>query len=125
MHSFALTLVVCFGSSAEADHEKPSQALWASPFARERLAAMEAPEGMVAVPAGWFLMGSDPAFDRDAGPQEQPQRWVYLDGFRIDRFEVTNVHYLRFVLATGAFWPPYWKENPFPEKIAAHPVIGA
>jgi iron(II)-dependent oxidoreductase len=84
---------------------------------------MEVPGGMVLVPAGSFLMGSDPRKDRAAGPQEQPQHEVYLDPFRIDRFEVSNVEYLRFVLGTGADWPKFWRENPFPEKAALHPVI--
>jgi iron(II)-dependent oxidoreductase len=84
---------------------------------------MEVPGGMVLVPAGSFLMGSDPRKDRAAGPQEQPQHEVYLDLFRIDRFEVSNVEYLRFVLGTGADWPKFWRENPFPEKAALHPVI--
>jgi iron(II)-dependent oxidoreductase len=78
---------------------------------------------MVTVPAGWFLMGSDPKVDRAAGPQELPQHRVYLDAFEIDRYEVSNVEYLRFVLATGATWPRFWREEPFPEKMARHPVI--
>jgi iron(II)-dependent oxidoreductase len=69
-------------------------------------------------------MGSDRRVDPDAGPQEQPQRRVYVDAFEIDRYEVSNVHYLRFVLATGRTGPPYWRGDPFPEKMAAHPVIG-
>jgi iron(II)-dependent oxidoreductase len=68
-------------------------------------------------------MGSNPRKDRAAGPQELPQRQVYLDAFMIDRFEVSNVEYLRFVLGTGADWPKFWRENPFPEKAALHPVI--
>jgi iron(II)-dependent oxidoreductase len=79
---------------------------------------------MVSVPFGWFLMGSDAKIDRAAGPQEQPRRHVLVDGFRIDRYEVSNVEYLRYVLATGAHWPRYWREQPFPEKIVKHPVIG-
>ncbi|WP_447976962.1 formylglycine-generating enzyme family protein [Candidatus Nitrospira bockiana] len=100
------------------------RAPWSPQFEAERLAALPGPEGVATVPAGWFVMGSDPRIDVDAGPQETPQRWVYLDEFTIDRYEVTNVQYLRYVLATGAAWPPYWKEAPFPEKTALHPVIG-
>jgi formylglycine-generating enzyme required for sulfatase activity len=69
-------------------------------------------------------MGSDPKFDRAAGPQELPQHQVYVDAFSIDRYEVSNVNYLRYVLATGAAWPHYWRAQPFPEKMAKHPVIG-
>jgi iron(II)-dependent oxidoreductase len=90
----------------------------------QRLAALDAPDGMVSVPAGWFRMGSDPKIDVDAGPQEQPQRWVYLDAFEIDRYEISNTHYLRFVLARGMEWPPYWSADPFPDARSRHPVIG-
>ena len=117
----ALTLAV---SAAYADHERVARTPWSTQFEAERLALMDTPDGMVPIEAGWFLMGSDPYLDRDAGPQEQPQRWVYLDGFLLDRYEVDNVHYLRFVMGTGASVPPYWKEDPFPDKVALHPVIG-
>lgn len=107
-----------------ADHLSPKHDPWAQPWELERLALMEVPEGMVPVPGGPFLMGSDPKVDRAAGPQEQPQRPVSLDAFEIDRYEVTNVHYLRFVMATGAVWPEFWMQDPFLEKMASHPVIG-
>lgn len=49
-----------------------------------------APPGMVFVPAGYFLMGSD---DLEAEPDEQPLRWEFVPAFYIDRFEVTNRRY--------------------------------
>ncbi len=55
---------------------------------------------MVFVPAGEFLMGAasdDPYADSD----EKPQHTVYLDGFWIDRTEVTNAMYEKFVAATN------------------------
>jgi formylglycine-generating enzyme required for sulfatase activity len=111
-------------SVAHANHESSKQPpLWTPLDGPERLAAMDTPEGMVIVPAGWFLMGSDPKVDRAAGPQELPQHRVYLDAFEIDKYEVSNVDYLRFVLATGMDWPQFWRESPFPEKAALHPVI--
>ena len=117
-------LVWLIAASARADHESSKQPpLWTPLDEAERLAVMEVPEGMALVPAGSFLMGSDPQKDRAAGPQELPQRQVYLDAFKIDRFEVSNVEYLRFVLGTGADWLKFWRENPFPEKAALHPVI--
>jgi formylglycine-generating enzyme required for sulfatase activity len=45
------------------------------------------PPGMVLVPAGWFLMGSD---DPEAEPDERPRRRVWLPAFYVDRLEVTN-----------------------------------
>lgn len=111
-------------STAEANHESSKQPpLWTPLDGAERLATMETPEGMVTVPAGWFLMGSDHKIDPAAGPQELPQHRVYLDEFQIDKYEVSNVDYLRFVLATGADWPKFWRESPFPDKMALHPVM--
>lgn len=109
---------------ALANHESSAQPpLWTPLDEVEQMAAIEVPGGMVAVPAGEFLMGSDPRKDRAAGPQEFPQHQVYLAAFEIDRYEVSNVEYLRFVLATGMEWPQFWRAQPFPEKMATHPVI--
>jgi formylglycine-generating enzyme required for sulfatase activity len=56
-----------------------------------------APEGMVWVPGGYFLMGSEePDF-----PDARPVHRVYVDGFWMDRTEVTNEQFERFVGATG------------------------
>lgn len=107
-----------------ADHDVPKWRPAGEAAEAKRLAGFPVPDGTVRIPAGWFLMGSDPKADEDAGPQEQPQRWVYVDAFAIDRYEVSNAHYLRFVLATGRIGPPYWRGDPFPEKMARHPVIG-
>jgi formylglycine-generating enzyme required for sulfatase activity len=54
-----------------------------------------APEGMVWVPGGTFWMG-DEKF-----PDAKPVHKVYVDGFWMDRTEVTNVQFARFVEATG------------------------
>ena len=51
---------------------------------------------MVYVPAGEFPMGSN-----DGEDDEQPVHEVTLDGFWIDRTEVTNVRFSQFVEATG------------------------
>ncbi|HEU4684208.1 MAG TPA: SUMF1/EgtB/PvdO family nonheme iron enzyme [Nitrospira sp.] len=120
----ALLIGLAISSPARANHESPAQPpLWTPLDEAERLAAFETITAMAVVPAGWFLMGSDPRIDSAAGPQELPQHRVYLDAFEIDMYEVSNVDYLRFVLATGADWPKFWRERPFPEKMALHPVI--
>jgi formylglycine-generating enzyme required for sulfatase activity/tRNA A-37 threonylcarbamoyl transferase component Bud32 len=51
---------------------------------------------MVLVPAGEFIMGSE-----ELGEDEQPVHPVYLDDFWIDRYEVTNELFARFVAETG------------------------
>ena len=55
----------------------------------------------VTIPAGSFLMGSDPAKDRMAYPDEQPQHALYLPEYRISRYPITNSQYAKFVTATG------------------------
>jgi formylglycine-generating enzyme required for sulfatase activity len=54
-----------------------------------------APEGMVWVPGGEFWMGSDSGQDGD----EKPVHKVYVDGFWMDRTEVTNAQFAKFVEA--------------------------
>ncbi len=89
-----------------------------------RLAHLPTPEGMVRVPAGEFSMGSHDRENRGGYQSEQPEHRVYLDAFEIDRYEVGNVQYLRFVRATGHVPPPYWTGPSFSEAIAHHPVVG-
>ena len=56
------------------------------------------PPGMVFVPGGEFTMGTT----SDLGwPDEKPAHRVRVDGFWIDRTEVTNADFGRFVAATG------------------------
>jgi formylglycine-generating enzyme required for sulfatase activity len=73
---------------------------------------------MVKVPPGDFLMGGDDAKD------QKPVRKVYLDPFRIDRYEVTNVQYQRFLIQTGRKAPRYWMGEQFPAGQADLPVVG-
>lgn len=56
----------------------------------------DAPQGMVWIPGGTFLMGSD-EFDA----KEFPAHLVSVDGYWMDETEVTNAQFARFVLATG------------------------
>lgn len=57
------------------------------------------PPGMVFVPAGFFQMGSN-----SGQPNEQPVHPVLLDGYFIDKTEVTNAAY-RNCVAAGACTP--------------------
>ena len=54
------------------------------------------PPGMVWIPGGTFLMGSD-----DHYPEEAPAHRVMVDGFWIDRHTVTNAEFTRFIRKTG------------------------
>ena len=52
-------------------------------------------EGMVWIPGGTFLMGSDHHY-----PEEAPAHKVTVNGFWMDRYAVTNADFRRFVEAT-------------------------
>ncbi len=55
----------------------------------------------VTIPAGEFLMGSDPRVDRDAWDDELPQHRVWLPAYQIARAPVTNRQFVAFLTATG------------------------
>ncbi len=82
-------------------------------------------DDMVTIPAGEFLMGSSRRVDRNAYPAETPQRRVWLDSFQIDKYEVTALHYLKFVLATNRTPLLDWRFDGgnFQEGMAHHPVM--
>lgn len=88
----------------------------------------EIPTDMAMIPPGEFTMGS--AEGSDGFPDERPERLVYLSGYFLDRFEVTNQAYASFVRATGHRSPEnerqaatLWTNNgPIP-GVEQHPVI--
>jgi formylglycine-generating enzyme required for sulfatase activity len=74
------------------------------------------------VPAGPFIMGSDP---RDAAPpfaNESPQQRVALPEYRISRVPITNAQYAEFVAATGHPAPGHWLAGPPPQGMEHCPV---
>jgi len=85
----------------------------ASKIRRSRLSGVE----FVRVPAGEFWMGSD---DGDSG--EKPRHRVSLDAFSIDKYEVINALYKRFMDATGRQAPSYWSDQKW--NGASQPVVG-
>jgi formylglycine-generating enzyme len=58
--------------------------------------APQAPEGMVWIPGGEFVMGSN-----DGLPDERPPHRVRVSGYFLDATEVTNAQFRAFVEATG------------------------
>jgi iron(II)-dependent oxidoreductase len=88
-------------------------------------AKLPAHDEMVKIPAGTFLMGSDKKVDRNAYQPEFPQRRVYLDAYEIDKYEVTTVQFLKFVLATDRKPLIDWQYEGgnFQETMANHPVM--
>jgi formylglycine-generating enzyme len=53
-------------------------------------------DGMLYVPGGTYLMGSDRHY-----PEEAPAHRVTVDGFWMDRTPITNSQFRKFVNATG------------------------
>ena len=68
-------------------------------------------QGMVWVPGGTFMMGSN-----DHYPEEAPAHQVTVDGFWMDQFTVTNAQFSRFVedtnYVTSAERPPNPRDYP-------------
>jgi formylglycine-generating enzyme len=71
---------------------RPTAALIPLPLSNDPAAV---PAAMVWIPGGTFLRGTDD--ERDA----QPVRKIEIDGFWMDRTEVTNAQFAAFVSATG------------------------
>jgi formylglycine-generating enzyme required for sulfatase activity len=69
-------------------------------------ASMRAPKGMVWIPGGEFSMGArNPPDLNEVGMKatidSRPVHRVYVDGFFMDRTDVTNAEFEKFVNATG------------------------
>jgi iron(II)-dependent oxidoreductase len=123
-----LTLSICGGSAVEF-----------SPAAQRVLATVE----WISIPAGTFLMGSTPEgaeaayedaklrssmLERHTFEAESPEHRVYLDGYEISRYEITNAQYRVFVEATDRPTPrghngeETWADETFNSD--AQPVVG-
>jgi iron(II)-dependent oxidoreductase len=85
------------------------------------------PPGMVLIPEGYFWMGSaeeDGVVGIDVGVDEVPKHRVFLSSFYMDRYEVTNREYQRFVIETnrGNKVPGYWQNGTYPPGSGDEPV---
>ncbi len=93
---------------------------------------LEDPEpDMVFIPAGEFQMGSNGGYT-----DEKPSHSVYLDAFYMDKYEVTNAQYKKFVDANpqwqkdqiprtyhDGYYLANWNGNDFPSEKANYPVV--
>ncbi len=64
---------------------------------------------MMCIPAGEFLMGSDPTQDPHAQGEEQPQHRLYLSDYALAKTPVTNAQYAIFLRATHHAPPQHWR----------------
>jgi formylglycine-generating enzyme required for sulfatase activity len=64
---------------------------------------------MVLIPAGEFLMGSNPKKDPGARRDEVPQHRLYLSDYALSRTPITNAQYAHFLHATRHRPPYHWR----------------
>ncbi|NIQ03435.1 MAG: SUMF1/EgtB/PvdO family nonheme iron enzyme [Nitrospinaceae bacterium] len=88
------------------------------PVASLTAAAPQAPPGMVYVPEGYFPMGLSSSTEDD----QKPEHFVYTSAFFIDKYEVSNAEYTKFINATGYAKPKYWEDDRFNQP--NQPVVG-
>ena len=138
---FALLAAVATPQQGEKSIPSKSPQADGAPMTREKDAAE-----MVFVPAGKFRMGltrgelaaargiyrhwgRDP--DEEQLASETPSHEVELAAFRIDRLEVSNEQYGKFVEATLRAVPAstigvefnIWEAGTYPDHLARHPVV--
>ncbi|MBI4720728.1 MAG: formylglycine-generating enzyme family protein [Chitinivibrionia bacterium] len=81
--------------------------------------------GMIYIPAGEFLMGSSAEdVKNQAEIDEFPQRLVFVEGFYIDMFEVTNIQYKLFADSMKVKPPSHWIDGDYPVGMDGYPVVG-
>jgi formylglycine-generating enzyme required for sulfatase activity len=121
---------------AVADLAEVERTLAAVPPAPEPPAAQEpppAPEGMVFVPGGTYVVGTDPIRDPESAFDEFPPHRVTLKPFFLDRVPVTNAAYALAVRKGVVPAPPpnpapplnrhSWQGDRPPEGLDDHPVV--
>lgn len=107
---------------AREELERQARAAAAAEAERKKQLLALLPE-LIRIPAGPFLMGSDPKKDKDAYADEQPQHTVHLPEYWICKTPVTNAHYLAFVQASGHEPPQHWENGRIPQGKENHPVV--
>ena len=76
------------------------------------------PNEMVLIPAGDFIRGTDNRL-----PDEGPQHTMFVKAFQIDKYEVTNLQYQKFLQASHRPPPNDFVNGTYPEGKVDHPVV--
>ncbi|HET8759618.1 MAG TPA: formylglycine-generating enzyme family protein [Nitrospiria bacterium] len=87
----------------------------------------EPPEGMVLIPGGTFLMGSrgdEGKLGFEVGVDEMPQHSVRVRSFFMDRTEVTNAQYQKFIEVSGRPAPADPKDVEYYAWVDGKPPAG-
>jgi formylglycine-generating enzyme required for sulfatase activity len=106
------------GQSAQQSPQPTTGLLGATPQVSPIPKQTAAPDGMVFVPGGTFKMGRD-----DGDELERPAHIVEVRPFFIDRNEVTNEEYQRFISATKRRAPAHWVGGKIPNGQMRFPVV--
>ncbi|MDD5543246.1 MAG: SUMF1/EgtB/PvdO family nonheme iron enzyme [Acidobacteriia bacterium] len=106
-------------SAAIVPRETPSAP---KPRASGRLSGSLGVTPMVLVPAAEFMMGEGRKTAKFRN--EMPEHMVHVNEFYIDKYEVTNGQYQRFVEATHRTPPRNWNNGVAPEDRVDYPVTG-
>jgi len=75
------------------------------------------PGEMISIKGGRFIMGTDERLSDEGPPHE-----VAVESFEIDKFEVTNGQYKKFIDATRRKSPSHFRNRTYPEGKVDHPV---
>ena len=93
--------------SATAGAAVPTSSLFAPTVANKTVPPGNSPPGMVWIPGGEFSMGAQPPPDMEhdqvgmkATRDSRPVHRVYVDGFWMDKTDVTNAEFAKFVTET-------------------------
>jgi formylglycine-generating enzyme required for sulfatase activity len=98
----ALIAVVFFYRGGSGNAKEPKEFTYRDPKLNPNTSPGTAPDGMVWIPGGEFYMGTDVARESRA-PMFRDAfviHLVYVDGFWMDKYEVTNEQFAKFVAAT-------------------------
>ena len=88
---------------------------------------------MVLIPAGEFIMGTD-KIDHEKTHlkigavkplflDQHPSRKIHLDSYYIDKYEVTNEEYKKFIDSSGYDeLPGHWEDGTYKEGTGRYPV---
>src|SRR6266498_1435164 len=106
------------GQSAQQSPQPTTGLLGATPQVSPIPKQTVAPDGMVFVPGGTFKMGRD-----DGDELERPAHIVEVRPFFIDRNEVTNEEYQRFISATKRRAPAHWVGGKIPNGQMKFPIV--
>ena len=95
------------------------------------LAAQTAPpEGMVQIPAGEFWMGRDHSTEMEASNKmprgwrdDRPANLIQLDAFYLDKYEVSNADYAKFLQANNGKAPWHWVQGKIPAGEEKVPIF--